>query len=198
MIILDHEQGTDEWKSSRLGRPTASNFSNIVTTTGYPSKQQKKYMYKLAGEKVSGNSEDIFQNSAMLRGIELEPEARDFYSIVKGVDVKQVGLCLDDNEQFGASPDGLVGDDGLLEIKCPTMPVHVEYLLNNSLPTAYFQQVQGQMLVTGRKWCDFLSYSSGIRPLLIRVDRDEDFIKKLHIELIVFCKQLDEVINKIK
>lgn len=148
---------------------------------------------------MSGTCEDTYQNATMLRGIELEGEARNFYQIVNDVEVQQVGFCISDGDhKYGASPDALVGDDGGLEIKCPSMAVHVEYLLNGKLPTTYFQQVQGGLLVTSRKWWDFVSYYPGIKPLIVRVERDEVFIGKLKSELEKFCKDLDVVVNKIK
>jgi putative phage-type endonuclease len=154
-------------------------------------------MYKLAGEKVSGIVEETYQNAAMLRGIETEQEARDFYNFTMSVKAQQVGLCISDCCKWGASPDGLVGDDGLLEIKCPTVAVHVGYLLDNKLPTEYFQQVQGQLFVTGRAWCDFVSYSSGIKPLVIRVLPDMVFHAALSKELDSFCAELEQIIQKI-
>lgn len=196
MRIIDCIQGTPEWFAARLGVPSASNFDKIVTTKGEPSKQAQKYMYKLAGEYVSGSQEDTYQNAAMLRGTELEDEARAYYQMLNDVMVQQVGFCIADG--FGCSPDGLVGEHGLVEIKCPSVAVHVEYILNGKLPTAYFQQVQGQLLVTGREWCDFISYYPLLRPFIIRVGRDSDFIDTLAKELKSFCKQLNETSERIK
>jgi hypothetical protein len=153
-------------------------------------------MYKLAGEILSGTSEETYQNVAMLRGIELEAEARNLYKMINDVEVEEVGFCLSDG--YGCSPDGLVGKDGLIEIKCPIMSTHVEYLLDGTLPSDYFQQTQGQLLVTGRKWCDFVSHYPAIKPLIIRVERDEVFIKKLESELKVFCSELNDIVKKLK
>jgi putative phage-type endonuclease len=199
MLIVNCEQGTQEWFNARLGVPTASNFDKIITTEGKPSKQRTKYLYQLAGEAISMSSEDTFQSTAMLRGIELESQARELYSMLFDLPVSKVGLCVTEGEiKAGASPDSLVGEDGLLEIKCPTISTHVSYLLDNKLPTDYFQQVQGQLFVTERKWCDFMSYYPNMRPLIIRVYPDVDFIKALSIELKSFCKELNEIITKIK
>lgn len=197
MKIFDFEQMSEEWFAARCGIPTASNFDKIITTKGEPSKQRQKYLYRLAGEAVSGKAEETYQNAAMLRGIEMEQEARSLYELSKDEDVQQVGFCLAD-DGYGASPDGLVGDKGSLEIKCPTIAVHVEYLLANKLPTAYFQQVQGQLFVAEREWCDFVSYYPSIKPLIIRVNRDEVFIRKLETELKGFTEELKQIINKIK
>ena len=196
MEISNCIQGSDEWFKIRCGVPSSSNFDKIVTTKGEPSKQAEKYGYKLAGEAIAGKAEETYKNSAMERGTILEDEAHQLYQIVNDVEVEQVGFCK--LEGFGCSPDGLVGDKGMLEIKCPMMATHVEYLLKGKMPTAYFQQVQGQLLVMGREWCDFMSYYPGIKPFTIRVERDEKFLALLKAELSAFCVKLEETINKIR
>lgn len=197
MKIIECEQKSPEWYAARCGIPTASGFDKIVTTKGEQSKQRTKYLYQLAGECVSGLAEESYQNYAMLRGIETEAEARSFYEFTTGSDVAQVGFCISDCGKYGASPDGLVGEDGILEIKCPTMAVHVGYLLEGSLPMDYFQQTQGQLLVTGRKWSAFLSYYPGLKPVLIRVDRDALFLTALQLELDKFCSELEQIVKRI-
>ena len=199
MIICNVEQLTTEWFAARCGIPTASNFDKIVTTKGDPSKSAKKYMYQLAGEAITGIKEETYQNGQMQRGIELEAEARTFYDLIRDSEVTEVGFCYrDEKKQVGASPDGLVGADGLLEIKCPLLSTHVEYLLSNKLPTVYFQQIQGQLYVTDRKWCDFLSYYPGMQPFIIRVDRDEEYIEKMDKILQTFVSELDEIVEKLR
>lgn len=197
MKIIDCVQGTPEWDAVRVGIPTASNFDKIITTKGEPSKQCIKYLYQLAGESITGIPEDKYKNENMQRGIEMEDEARQLYTLISGNKVDQVGFCLDD-AGYGASPDGMVEKDGLLEIKCPTIAVHVDYLIKNSLPSDYFQQAQGQLLVTGRKWGDFMSYYPGLKPLIVRVERDEVFLKALKSELSLFMEELVTVIKKIR
>ena len=196
MQIIDVIQNSPEWQEIKLGVPSSSNFDKIVTVDGKPSKQKEKYMFKLAGEKVSGMITESYQNFAMQRGIEMEEEARQLYQLLNSVEIETVGFCL--AEGYGCSPDGLVGQEGCIEIKCPLPATHVGYLLDNKLPTDYFQQVQGQLLVTGRKWVDFMSYAPGIKPLIIRVERDDKFLTTLKAELGLFCKQLSEIIEKIK
>lgn len=196
MRIDESPQGTPGWITARCGVPSASNFDMIITSKGESSKQREKYLFRLAGETVSGIPEETYKNSIMERGILMEEEARQLYQIVTGKEVKQVGFCI--AEGYGASPDGMIDDNGCLEIKCPTMAVHVGYLLDNVLPTEYFQQTQGQLLATGREWVDFFSYYPGLRPLLIRVNRDEKFLKLLRIELEIFCKELKEIVQKIR
>jgi predicted phage-related endonuclease len=196
MKIIDCLQGSPEWYAARCGIPSASSFDKIVTTKGEPSKQRTKYLYQLAGETITGLAEESYSNANMERGKIVEAEARSLYTFNTGKEVLQAGFCL--AEGYGASPDGLVGEEGCLELKCPIMATHVGYLLDNTLPMDYFQQVQGQLLVTGRKWVDFMSYYPAMKPLIIRVEIDEKFIKALKIELELFCDELKEIINKIK
>lgn len=198
-MIIDCQQGTPEWFAARLGVPSASNFDLIITTKSERSKQREKYLYRLAGEKVSGKQEETYQNSAMIRGIAMEAEARQLYEIISGETVIQTGFWLTEGETiYGASPDGVVGKDGLLEIKCPLISTQVAYLLSGELPLDYYQQTQGQLLVTGREWVDFVSFYPGLKPLIVRVERDKKFLKALEDELSVFCKELEVIINKIK
>lgn len=198
MKLVNCVQGSPEWFSARCGIPTASNFDRIITSTGKPSAQRTKYLYQLAGERITGKPEETYQNGAMQRGKEMEAEARNFYDLTATEIIMQVGLCLTDNGLVGASPDGLVGSDGCLEIKCPLMATHVGYLLNGELPTEYFQQVHGELYVTGRKWIDFMSYYPRMAPLIVRVEPDKAFHSKLKVELEVFCAELDEIVQKIK
>ena len=199
MIILEHEQQSPEWHAARCGCPSASNFDLIVTTKGETSKQREKYLYRLAGERITGKAEETYQNAAMQRGTELEGEARSFYQLVNDVEVKQVGFCLaDGNFRYGCSPDGLIGENGIIEIKCPLIATHVGYLLKGELPIDYFQQVQGGLLVTGREWTDFISYYCGMDPLIVRVERDDAFIDKLKGHLEDFCIELDKIVKTLK
>ncbi len=199
MITLDIQQGTQEWLDARCGIPTASNFDKIVTISGAPSKQAQKYLYQLAGERILCHAEESYRNGAMERGNELESEARSYYELVNDLEIKQTGICYpDERKLYSCSPDGLVKEDGLIEIKCPIIHTHVGYLLDGSGPSDYFQQTQGQLLVTGRKWVDFFSYYPGLKPVIVRVERDEKFIKTLALELENFCRQLDEITEKIR
>ena len=182
-----------------MGIPTASNFDKIITTKGEPSKSRLKYLYTLAAERITGAREEAYQNGIMQRGIEMEGEARAMYEVVTGTSVAQTGLCYpDDKRLFGCSPDGLVGSDGAIEIKCPTSAVHVSYLLDGGMPTDYFQQTQGQLLVTGRECVDFVSYYPGLKSLIVRARPDNKFIEALKTELKAFCKDLDEVTEKLR
>jgi len=199
MITENIIQGTPEWRKARAGIPTSSSFDMIITTAGMPSKQKQKYLYALAAERITGAKEEHYQNEAMQRGIQMEEEARNMYELITGNTVDLVGICYPDaKKSYGSSPDGLVGDDGLLEIKCPLSYTHVGYLMEGVLPTDYIQQTQGQLLVTGRKWVDFFSYYPGLKPLLIKVKPDEKFLKALRIELEVFVSELNEITEKLR
>ena len=197
MKILDIAQRSPEWYKARCGIPTASEFNTIITTDGKQSKQRTKYMYALAGERLGGIVDESYQSFAMFQGIEKEEEARYLYQLV-GEPVQEVGFCLSDCGKFGCSPDGLVGDQGLVEIKCPLIYTHVGYLIDNDIPTDYYTQVQGQLLVTGRQWCDFVSYFPGLKPLIVRETPDEVFQKRLKAELDTFCSELDALVEKLK
>jgi len=198
MKIINVQQGSEEWFTARCGIPTSSNFDKIVMTNGKPSKQRDKYLYQLAGERVAGKQAETYQNATMIRGIEMEAEARQLYEVITGGNVEQVGLCITEGKAiYAASPDGLI-KDGLVEIKSPLIHTHVSYLINGGLVKDYFQQLQGQLLVTGRKWVEVMSYYPGLKPLLVPVDRDEVFLKALQVELEVFCGELDELAKKLK
>ena len=191
-------QYTPEWWDARRGLPTASKFDKIVTSTGEPSKQRLGYLYQCAAARISGVYEDTYTSLAMQRGIELEEEARRVYAMEREVAVDEVGFCLADGERWGASPDGLIGEDGVLEIKCPEGRAAVEYLLKGKLPTAYIQQCQGQLLVTERQFCDFVSYYPGLPMLIVRTEPDTAFLCKLKAALVEFCDKLDSICAKIK
>lgn len=196
MKIINCTQGSEEWYKAKAGIPSSSNFDRIITVDEKPSKQAIKYRYQLAGEKIIGICENEYTNEDMERGKLLEDEARKLYTLVTGNKVDQVGFCI--NGKYGASPDGLIGENGVLEIKCPKLSTHVGYLANNVLPLDYVQQTQGELLVTGRKWLDFVSYFPGIKPFIVRCPRNEKFLEVLKNELDKFCKELDALVEEIK
>lgn len=197
MIIAECEQNSPEWDAIRRGIPTASNFQKIITSTGARSKQREKYLYELAGEIVTGDSKEGYTNGNMVRGHEREQESRELYEFINSIKIQQVGFCFyDDKKQFGCSPDGLVGDEGGFETKDATPHIHIERLEKGWSKAQYLQQVQGSLYVTGRKWWDLISYSRGFKPLIIRFERDETFIKILAIELRVFTNDLKAIVKK--
>ena len=160
MIYYDIPQNTDEWLRLRMGRFTASTFKDIMgkdTAAGYTNA-----IYKVAFERISNELPENFTNEWMERGKELEPQARLWYEL-NHTDTSNGGFFCDD--WTGASPDALVGEDGLLEIKCPKYSTHIQYLLDGALPSTYKWQVQGQLYVTDRKWCDFMSYHPKVKAV---------------------------------
>ncbi len=179
MIILSDEQGSPEWLASRLGRPSASMFGKLITGSGKPSSSAESYINEMIGERLTGRSKPFYTNEHMERGNALEPEAREAYEFITDYEVVETGFILDDSEEFGCSPDGLVGEQGGLEIKCPSTGVHVSYLRKGVVPAKYYQQVQGCMWITGRDWWDFMSYHPEMPHLLVRARRNEKFIEAM-------------------
>tara|TARA_R100001143_G_scaffold39707_1_gene36300 strand:- start:1105 stop:1701 length:597 start_codon:yes stop_codon:yes gene_type:complete len=193
MIIVDCEQGTQEWFEARCGIPTASCFDKIITSTGAKSKQFQGYLNMLAGESLVGVQES-YKSEAMQRGNDLEPDAITMFEFMTDQDVQRVGLCYKDEEKAAScSPDALVGDHSGLEIKCPALATHVGYVRANKIPAKYVPQVQGSMYVTGRKSWYFMSYFPRLKPLLIEVKRDDEFIKQLDDYLTDFNDQLSSI-----
>ena len=189
MKIINCAQGTEEWHRCRLGIPTASNFDKLLTATGKPSTQATGYMDALLAEMIAGTPNEIEPTEWMIRGIEMEQEARDFYDFDTGNEVGEVGFVLADG--YGCSPDGLVGADGLLEIKCPKRETQTGYLRVGKLPTKYIPQVQGQMWVCERDWCDFVSYCPKFPPLVLRIERDDKYISLLADRMAWFLEKLE-------
>ena len=192
MITLAVEQGSEAWIQARLGIPTASNFRRIITASGVLSRSSVGYMNELLTEWQSGTRQVIYTSKWMQRGIEMEAEARSSYALRTNTKVAQVGLVYrDKNRLIAASPDGLVNQDGLLEIKCPQPARHETYLYHGKVPTIYIPQVQGQLWVTKRKWCDFFSYHPDFaNQLLVRVTRDECYIDKLRLAVESFVSSM--------
>jgi predicted phage-related endonuclease len=193
VILLDVEQGSSDWLKARLGIPTASAFDKILTpATRKASTQAHGYMRTLLAEWLTGENSDAGSSGFMDRGTQLEPLARSWYAYERGVTVQKVGLVLRDDRMTGASPDGLVDEDGTLEIKCPAASTHVGYLLDG-LPSSYFAQIQGALWLTGRKWCDLLSFHPDpdrIPPVVKRFERDEEYIAALDAAVSTFVEHL--------
>lgn len=198
-IIKDIEQGSQEWLSLRLGIATASNFNKIITSTGKESSQLKQYAFDLASDYFLTEPESTFKSEAMQRGNDLEAEAKNYYSLLTDTEVEEVTFIKKD--QIGYSPDGLISSNGLIEIKCPLKKNHLKYLIDNKLPTDYVAQVQGGLYISGREYCDFISYhplfQEDKKMLIVRVERDEEFINKLATLLEKTIELKQEFINKI-
>lgn len=176
MHIHPAQQGSGEWLAARSTRLTASNLSKVLTPAKLEySKQADSLALVVAAARVFGVYEDSVSTFYTERGLELEEEAREAYSFLTGKKVRQVGLCITDDELFGASPDGLTGEGDdleVLEIKCPSLAVHLSYLMAATVPTEYRLQVQGEMYATGAKEADFFSYYPGLPTLLVKVYPD--------------------------
>ena len=198
MRIIECEQGGPEWLLARLGVPSASSYSKLITTTGRASAQADAYINQLVAEKLTGEPTFFQVTDPMQRGMDLEPLARTAYEMETGNLVIQVGFLMHDTLDAGASPDGLIGENGGLEIKCPSGHTHVEYLRDDVLPTKYFQQVQGCLWISGRDWWDFMSYHPRMEPLIVRVFRDEQFIKALECAVIDAVKTIEILTTKFR
>ena len=184
MIILDQEQGSEEWLRVRLGRPSASMFNKLITQTGKPSSSADGYINELIAERLTGKSEPFHVTEWMERGTALEPEAREAYEFITGNEVMETGFILDNSWQFGCSPDGLILDKGGLEIKCPAPRTMVSYLRDPQVGVKkYWQQIQGCMWITQRGWWDFFAYHPEMPHVLVRVERDDEYIDKLAAEI---------------
>lgn len=193
-------QGTPEWFQARLGRVTASRVADVIAKTkaGWGA-SRANYAAQLIAERLTGETAESFTNAAMKWGNECEPDARAAYEFAFDADVVEVGFVAHPAVGMsGASPDGLVGLDGLLEIKCPNTATHIETLLGQNVPAKYVTQMQWQMACTGRQWCDFASFDPRLpeqmRLFVKRVPRDDAVIADLEKEVAVF---LGEVAAKV-
>ncbi|MCK1459195.1 YqaJ viral recombinase family protein [Bradyrhizobium sp. 2] len=189
-------QGTEEWRRARAGSLGASRLHEAVarTKTGYGA-SRANIMAELICERLTGAPADKFVTAAMQAGTETEPEARDAYSFYTGQTVRQVGLIRHRSiEQSHASPDGLIGDDGMLEIKCPQPAAHMETLLTQKIPEKYVTQMMWQMACSGRKWVDYVSYNpsfpENLRLFIRRVPRDDKRINDLETEIAGFLLEM--------
>ncbi len=191
-IYRDLIQGTTEWKQVRCGVPTASQFHRIVTPSGGLSKSAPMYMLELLAERITGEQADDFESEWMQRGSELEAEAVNFYQFTNDVETEKVGFILDEAIGIGCSPDRLVGDVGMLEVKTPKPAVHVGYLLQSG--AAYKEhrtQVQAQLWIANREWNDLLSYNPTMPPAQHRFERDAPFLKSMEEIVATFCLELE-------
>ncbi len=198
MIIHDVTQKSDEWRKIRCGKIGASDMSAVLAKG--QGKTRKTLMLRVLAERLSGIPQDTFCNDAMDWGTEHEPFARNMYEMETSSSVRQVGF-VELEELAGCSPDGLVDEDGLLEIKCPNTSTHLSYILANKMPSAYVIQVQSQIWVTGRKWCDFVSYDPRVPCKafwMIRVERDMKKIIEIQDAVMLFNEELKELEERIR
>ena len=202
-MIETMDQRSDEWFAIRIGKVTASRVADVLakTKSGY-SASRDNYMAQLVCERLTGQKAEGFTNAAMQHGTETEPLARAAYEALKDVLVDEVGFVPHPSIiMAGASPDGLVNDDGLIEIKCPSTATHIDTLLSETVPTKYYTQMQFQLACTGRKWCDFVSFDNRLpeelQLFIKRVPRDDTYIKLMEAEIVQFIAELDDKINKL-
>ena len=198
------EQRSPEWFAARVGKATASKIGDIVarTKSGYSS-SRANYAAQLVRERLLGAPEETFCNAAMQWGTATEPEARQAYERHNLCSVVEVGFVDHPTiPMSGCSPDGLIGDDGLTEIKCPTPATHQETLLGGAVPAKYRNQIQWQLACTGRAWCDFVSYDprwpDEMQMFVQRIERDDEAIAELEREVAAFLKEVDETVAALR
>jgi putative phage-type endonuclease len=202
MKVITAEQGSPEWLAARAGKVTASMISNVLAkpeTAAY-----RDYQAQIVAELLTGKPQGSdFTNEAMQFGTENEPFARSAYEVYMGIMVDEVGLVLHPTiDRAGASPDGLVGSDGLVEIKCPKVATHLSYICAGVVPTKYKNQMMFQMICAERAWCDFVSFRPDLperlQLFIVRFKRDETEIIKLTTAVNAFLAQVDEMLTKLK
>jgi len=202
-IITDFEQGSDEWKAARLGKITASRVKDIMTNGrgGAPSKTSESYMMELIAERLTGEPKPFFENDAMKWGTENEIAARSMFELKEGILVDEVAF-IEHSEFIGVSPDGLIGDDGLLEIKCPNTSTQIKRALTNDYSKDYKAQIQMQLWVSDRKYCYFLSFDPRLdckaSYLLQKVERDEEYINEMKSKIEEFVNKMNKILNKLE
>jgi len=197
-IIKDIEQGSEEWLALRYGWTTASRFKDVLAKG--QGKTRKAYMYQLAAEAISDMRQETFTSEFMEWGTQTEPMAREMYELMTDNEVEQVSFIrLDGDRKIGCSPDGLIGDKGMVEFKCPKTTTQIETYLSGKMPTSHKAQVQGQLWVSGRQWTDFVSFDPRINAkasyFCVRVDRDEEYIKELEAACFLFTDELKTMVN---
>ena len=195
------QQGTAEWHQLRLGKVTASRVADILAKTkSGPSASRNNYLIELALQRVTKTIEESYTNGAMEWGTQTEPQARVAYEVATGNFVDQIAFVNHPTiAGFGCSPDGLVANDGLIEIKCPNSATHWSYIKANKPPEKYIIQMQAQMAVTGAKWCDFVSFDPRMpersQLLIVNVPRDPEFILYMEAEIKQFLSEVEVEVN---
>lgn len=198
------KQGTPEWFAERLGKVTASRVSDVLAKIkSGEAAARSNYRAELVAQRLTGYMEEGFTNAAMQHGNEYEKFARAQYEIKKDVMVDEIGFVSHPViEWAGASPDGLIGDDGLIEIKCPNTATHIDYMLAGKAPSKYIPQMVWQLACTGRKWCDFVSFDprmpEEMQLLIVRFDRNDEQIAETEAEVRKFLTEVESTISKLR
>lgn len=202
--MTDIIQGSSEWFAVRCGKVTASRVADLTarTKTGWGA-SRANYMAELISERLTGVPAPSYSNAAMQWGTEREPNARSVYEFLHSCEVVQIGFVEHPHIQdSGASPDGLIGDDGLVEIKCPNTATHIETLLGGKVPEKYITQMHWQMACADRRWCDFVSFDprmpASMRLFVKRVEREDELVKSLEKSVAEFLDELDEKIAALR
>jgi putative phage-type endonuclease len=197
-------QGSEEWFAMRCGKVTASRVADVIakTKSGWGA-SRGNYMAELIAERLTGNTATSFTNAAMQWGTETEPQARAAYEFFTDAEVTEVAFVVHPEiKEAGASPDGLVGDDGMLEVKCPNTATHIETLLSGKIPAKYITQMMWQMAAAERKWCDYVSFDPrlprNLNLFIYRVERDDERISELEGIVTDFLKELAEKVSALK
>jgi len=199
------EQRTPEWFALRLGKVTASRVADVIAKTkSGPSALRANYEAQLIAERLTGQQQDSFTNAAMQWGTDTEPQAIAAYSFMHDAEVSPIGFIGHPTiAESGASPDGLVGGDGLVEVKCPNTATHIATLLGEKVPAKYVTQMQWQMAcLPARQWCDFVSFDprmpADLQLFVQRVERDDDMIAELEREVTIFLSQLADKVRRLE
>ena len=194
------EQGSEEWFRARMGLPTSSEFQCLLAKGrgGGESKGRATYLRKLAGERLTGAPMEHYQNGYLERGHAMEDEARAWYELTTEADVKRIGFIRHDGFRAGASPDGLIGNDGLVEVKTKAPHLLLEALDGGEFPPEHKAQVQGALWLSGRQWCDLICYFTRMPVLKIRAVRDEPYIAALAVAVKEFNEELDALVARYK
>lgn len=194
-------QGSEEWFAIRCGKVTASRVADVIARTkSGPAASRKNYLAELVAERLTGEAAQGFTNAAMQWGTDTEPQARAAYAFYADADVQEVGFVVHPSiPDSGASPDGLVGETGMVELKCPNTATHIETLLSGTIPTKYQTQMLWQMACTGRQWCDFVSFDprlpEDMRIFIKRMERDEGRIGELSSEVTAFIAEVETTVS---
>lgn len=199
--ILTCEQGTPEWLQARAGMPTSSCFSKILARgkkPGEASVMRRKYLCRLAGEILTGEPEETYENQHMIRGREMEGQARATYAFMRGVEPELLGFVYSPETHAGCSPDSLIGDDGVLEIKTALPSILIDKIERSFFPSEHKAQTQGALWVTEREWVDLCIFWPGLPLFISRAKRDETYIKDLASAVAAFNEELAELVERIR
>jgi len=198
--LIDCQQGTPEWHAARAGIPTASEFSTVLVSKGRgkdgESVTRRRYIHKLAGERITGEPADSYTNQFMDRGHVMEPQAREDYAFIKDVDPQLVGFVTTDDGMAGCSPDSLIGEDGALEIKTAAPHILLDHMFKGEFPPEHKAQTQGVLWVCEREWIDLLIYWPKMKPFIVRSRRDEAYIADLAKAVAAFNDEVAAVVDR--